>query len=250
MEIAQGIKRQREEAVFFDSPQEILYSIFKFLSPFSQMAATCVCIRWKKIGEDKNFKVIREGCFGKLKWRKHFGEIGEEPALPFDIETDLSSPCPFIHGKTVRETHFLNLIPETLDKQSFNLNLFQEYTGKKLLSSYDYFPEGLKISLGNSSFSTHWILIFKGMVPENKKNEYRYHTFPTVLEFVTANFSYYAETRKFFYEDYKLVHVKCAEEIDGGKVGIMAGYYLKNILNILCESPNNKEFEYSSCRRF
>ncbi|MGZ6330812.1 MAG: SH3 domain-containing protein, partial [Parachlamydiaceae bacterium] len=46
-------------------------------------------------------------AFGKAKWATYFGDIGEEPPLPNNIQTILSSPCPFWPNKKVEETHLL-----------------------------------------------------------------------------------------------------------------------------------------------
>ena len=53
--------------------------------------------------------------FGEACWKKHFGDIGLAPPLPLNIQDILDSPSPYHREKTVKETHILVLIPETLN---------------------------------------------------------------------------------------------------------------------------------------
>jgi hypothetical protein len=54
-------------------------------------------------------------AFGAEKWRKYFGEVGEEPPLPHDIEAILDAPCQYFKGRRVRDTQLLFLDPFAVD---------------------------------------------------------------------------------------------------------------------------------------
>ncbi|MCP5508797.1 MAG: ankyrin repeat domain-containing protein [Chlamydiales bacterium] len=54
---------------------------------------------------------VPDMAFGKAKWAQYFGDIGQEPALPPNIEEILNRPCPIQPEKKVRDTHLLTLIP-------------------------------------------------------------------------------------------------------------------------------------------
>ena len=58
----------------------------------------------------------------KSVWEHYFGAVGEEPALPDDLEAILNSPCPFWEGCQVRDTHMLVLIPSHVAGQPLTLD--------------------------------------------------------------------------------------------------------------------------------
>ena len=51
--------------------------------------------------KEKNKKLLKSPitypdiCFGPNEWREYFGEVGDAPALPADIENILNGPCPY-----------------------------------------------------------------------------------------------------------------------------------------------------------
>ena len=66
--------------------------------------------------------------FGKAEWATYFGDIGQEPPLPDNIDAILNSPCPFFgdKNKKVKDTHELVLIPATIGGEPLTLNKLQE----------------------------------------------------------------------------------------------------------------------------
>lgn len=65
-------------------------------------------------------------AFGAKEWQYFFGDVGVEPPLPADIREILSSRCPFWHDKKVQDTHFLFLVPATIDGLPYTFQLLKE----------------------------------------------------------------------------------------------------------------------------
>src|SRR3990167_1430042 len=70
--------------------------------------------------------VDREG-FGSRKWRQLLGKV---PLAKLDIRLfeALQAPCPFWPSHRVKDTHFLVLIPATVNETPLTLNYFRQLT--------------------------------------------------------------------------------------------------------------------------
>jgi len=172
-------------------PNELLFFIFRHvvtndISTSLQHLKNCtlVCWRWKEIiGVPKlcqqivnvlnNF--IPEIAFGKAEWENYFGEVGVEPSLPGNIHTILESSCPFWPDKKVKETHWLVLVPKTMNGQPLTL----EYMGQlvqslNLLQGYEtqysiFSPCGHeKIKVEQS----RWVLMTRDVIPNSRNKSY------------------------------------------------------------------------------
>src|SRR6476620_385041 len=89
---------QEEKKVDFTDllPQEMILGIFsdlnaEDLAKCQRLNKTCQVLAADKALWDALFPKI---AFGKKQWAKYFGDIGEEPPLPKDIDKILKSPCP------------------------------------------------------------------------------------------------------------------------------------------------------------
>ena len=94
-------------------------------------------------------------AFGKSKWAKYIGDIGEEPPLPKEIFQIMTSPCPDNPRKRIYETHVLTLIPKEVNKQPLTLNSLGEHVqnpkkGNKI--GYRKFPDDFKEFVWKSGF--------------------------------------------------------------------------------------------------
>ena len=98
-----------------------------------------MCKRWKLLGNDARLKEIRDICFGKAKWGKYFGNIGEEPIVPYNIRATLNKDCIFWPEKKVKETHLLVLIPKNLDGKKYHLRAFKKIINN-IICSREFFP--------------------------------------------------------------------------------------------------------------
>ncbi len=113
-------------------------------------------------------------AFGPAEWNKYFGEIGEVPALPQDVEQILNSRCPFWPEKIVRETHLLVLIPKTVNGQPFSVNLLKdliETSGNQrcLLTKLAIFK---RFAFGQGDRwvvdQPYWVLMTKEAIPDSE----------------------------------------------------------------------------------
>jgi len=114
--------------------------------------------------------------FGPTDWVKIFGiEISEFVASPgllsrFNLREVLDGPCPFVVGKTVKETHYFFYLPPNFDGKPLTLKTWQRIfpeTGEFCFSAYmdsgawfrdyDFAKEGLA--------RWSWYLMFEGVVP-------------------------------------------------------------------------------------
>ena len=119
--------------------------------------------------------VFRDEAFGKKEWEKYFGEVGEEPPLPANIEEILNEPCPFWENKKVKETHLLVLIPNTINGKPFTMNYLGELI-QNLESGhstkYGYYYNGAKEAVGDKSYPSHWVLMTRDIIPGSRGKSY------------------------------------------------------------------------------
>ena len=131
-------------------------------------------------------KVQVPACaFGKAKWALHFGDVGEEPPLPEDIEQILQGPCPIWQGKKVEETHILVLIPASVDGVPLTMNSLGALVQKPKsgpASKYD------TCSLGEyqtfSSNHSYWMLMSRDLLQgsRNKAWEAQFQQVATLAQ--------------------------------------------------------------------
>lgn len=138
---------------------------------------------WEKekipLSEQKaRIKELRQFAFGKDKWLKHFGEIGEVPPLPADIYQTLNGGCPFEQGKKVKETHMLVLVPKTVTlKEDMSISLSLKSLGELVKApkvgnktgySGLYAGEHAEIPVEKS----HWTLMTKTIIFSTRNKAY------------------------------------------------------------------------------
>lgn len=155
-----------------------MFVIFSFLNGTELSASSAVNKKWKAISKKYDnilWKtiIIRDWAFGKRKWAKYIGEIGEEPPLPEDIYEILTSPCPVFPRKKVGETHVLTLIPEKVDQQPLTMSRLNELVRTP--------KEGHKTTVvnccSNEKFAqehvhvnkTCWVLMIKNILAKSRK---------------------------------------------------------------------------------
>lgn len=138
-------------------------------------------------------------------WYKYIGDVGEVPPLPEDIDSILKSPCPFIPGKTVEETHFLILIPATLNGTPLTLRRLERFLKREI--SEDKF---LKLDVKLEKYkdrpftdSSYWVLLSKQIFGDHRfekkfGDRYPKYDFPTMTEaFVACAMSWFSNDSNF-----------------------------------------------------
>ncbi len=130
--------------------------------------------RFEEIGSCSIAPAALNMVFGKTQWEKYFGDIGEEPILPSNINQILNGPCPIWPEKKVYETHILTLIPSHIDGKPLTL----EYLGELVKSPKEgQRPSQYKDmnSLDNKTArapKNYWVLMTIDVVPSTRKKSY------------------------------------------------------------------------------
>ena len=204
-------------------------STFRMTSPTHHLAVGPYAVSDRKQvpstgSEEAGTKPIAglASVFGAKEWVQYFGEVGEEPFLPPDIDHILGSPCPFWTGKHVKDTHLLVLIPATVDGHAFTLDLLEELIQNPRRGGhsarYFLYDDEIQRSSGDVySRSSYWVLMTRDVLPGSRKKPYAIqqalvaaqsshvddfpYAIPNVLEAATAILSHYVRSGHRLYED-------------------------------------------------
>ena len=170
-----------------------------------------------KLSSDYVDNRINSSKFGAEDWQRHYGDVGEIPALPEDLESILDQPCPFWPDKKVRDTHMLTLIPDTVNGEKFTLNKLSELIKSPLKgyrsefsSSYDATIKG---ELGDSPVNkSYWVLMTKKTVRTSVSKDYleqegilkeKGYDVPTALEVSTCVLTHFVRRKDALYKQTK-----------------------------------------------
>jgi len=144
--------------------------------------------------------------FGPNEWREYYGEVGDAPALPADIEQILDAPCPYYQaaklmgveemekiGKDrdlfyykfwinkvrknkplkVKNTHLLTLIPKSVNGLPFNLAMVGKLIEKPMKGcitkywSFDVYNHA-EVPVDKS----YWVLMPKDIMPGTRNKNF------------------------------------------------------------------------------
>ncbi|MBI3901259.1 MAG: hypothetical protein HY324_03800 [Chlamydiia bacterium] len=173
--------------------------------------------------------------FGKAEWKNHFGNIGEEPPLPRNIEEILNSPCPFSEDKSVKvkDTHMLVLVPATINEESVTLDMLQEFFETNY-PAYDGFllqGEHGATAVGKS----HWVLMTKAVIPESRNKSYNDqkamlkgtdYVLPQAVEAVVCILAEFIISKTHLYN---MTYTRCAETVEGQYPVIVGNFFHKGL---------------------
>lgn len=165
-------------------------------------------------------------AFGKAEWERYFGEVGEEPSLPRNIDEILKGPCPYWAGKRVEETHLLTLIPSKVDGRPLTLNSLGEMIknprGGGHKTQYRHYHSGVKEELGEQGVPhSYWILMTRDVISGSKDKTYEEqkallkqpYAVPKALEAVTAILMHHARSGERLYRNDPYTDTYCQEKI-------------------------------------
>jgi hypothetical protein len=190
--------------------------------------------------------MIPPQAFGRQEWSQYFGEVGEEPFLPSDIDEILNGPCPFWPGKAVKDTHLLVLIPSTVAGKPFSLDLLGELVkrpkGRGRSTRYRFYDSDIQAALGTrSSGGSYWILMTRDVLEGSRSRRYAAqkaliaararesglpYVLPSALEAATAILSHYVRSGERLYTDAPWTYTRCQELINGEYPVIVGGFSL------------------------
>lgn len=235
---------ERTEQDFFHLlPEEMIIKIFsKFNKHVDLGRCGMVSKRWQVLANDQTLwnALIPEIAIGKIEWESFFGDIGEVPPLPKNIDQILDSDCPIWKGKKVRETHILMLIPKTIDGEQISLNKLRELArfpkqgntaDYKVVKSRQSILWAIIAQLGDKSIdSSYWILMTKDVIPESRNKNYlkqqiiindlnhcsqAKYDVPTALEATTCIFLEHIINRNQLYKQFSPSNAtRCQEELE------------------------------------
>ena len=213
--------------------------------------------------------------FGVRAWRQYFGEVGEEPLLPSDVDEILGSPCPFWPGKIVRDTHLLVLIPATVDDMSFNLNLLGELVRIPKERGYptgcSHYPSDVQGQFGvQSPTRSYWVLMTRDVLEGSRSKSYVAqktlvaahakrtglpYELPGILEAATVILSHYVRSGERLYADAPWTYMRCKELAvwnNGSKCPITVGCFSCGGLDVRSDGSSHSSLYrgVSSLREF
>jgi hypothetical protein len=189
---------------------------------------------------------LPQEVFGAKEWSRYFGEVGEEPFLPSDIDEILNGPCPFWEGKVVKDTHLLVLIPSTVSGKPFTLDLFGELVkrpkGGGRSTKYRFYDSDIQAVLGTRSpGGSYWILMTRDVIEGSRSKRYAIqkaliaaharetglpYVLPSALEAATAILSHYVRSGERLYTDAPWTYTRCQELINNEYPVIVGGFSL------------------------
>ena len=169
---------------------------------------------------------------GQRAWERYYGAVGEEPALPADIEEMMDSPCPFWEGKRVKETHLLVLIPEQLAGRPLTL----DYVGELIKrpqegygTEYRSYPDAIRDAIGHQSpESSYWVLMTRDVLEGSRNKTYKDqcalvadhanrtglpYEVPKALEAAVVVLLHHVRSGERLYSDNPLTYTRCQEKV-------------------------------------
>ena len=169
-------------------------------------------------------------AFGAAEWAEYLGDVGDEPPLPADIASLLSSPCPFWPGKRVEETHLLCLIPATVNGRPLTLMTLRglvQAPKKGHATQYRLINDGIVEQVGQQApLKSHWALMTQDVIPGSRSMTYSEqqallakggsgYEVPSLLEAVTCTFLTYVRFQKRLFADQPWTYTRCRERVGG-----------------------------------
>jgi hypothetical protein len=172
-----------------------------------------------------------ELVFGKQAWEYYFDEIGIEPTLPLNINTILDTSCPFWHGKKIRDTHLLMLIPAKVNGKHFSLNLLEmlirhpQNNGYK--AQYRHYDRHIRQKIGGyAPLQSYWILMTRDILPNSSDKCYQEqqklvdnhanstslpYKLPNALEAATTILMHHVRKGEYLFSNAPRTYTRCKE---------------------------------------
>jgi hypothetical protein len=181
--------------------------------------------------------LVNAFAFGKDKWEKYFGPIGDVPALPNNIVEILCSDDPFNVGKKVAETHMLVLVPTTakgekLTLRSLTVRVKAPLAGHK--SDYRYYSDTVDREHGAKSLQCpQWVLMTRDVIPGSSSKSYAdqkgmmagkpHYEVPDLLPASVVILTHYVRTGERLFSDNPNTYTRC-KEVAGEFQTIVGGF--------------------------
>ncbi len=187
--------------------------------------------------------------FGAEEWRQYFGEVGEAPPLPAHIVAMLNSPCPFWPEKQVKDTHLLVLIPATVSRKPFNLNLLgaliKHPKGGGNPTKFRCYYGSVQGAIGaRSPEKSYWVLMTRGVLEGSRDETYTAqrdlvaacarevglpYELPGALEVAATILLHYVRSGERIYTDVPWTYTRCRDVVDNQYPVVVGGFSPKGI---------------------
>jgi hypothetical protein len=201
-------------------------------------------------------------AIGPREWAQYFGEVGEVPPLPADIDEILESRCPFWPDKQVKDTHLLVLVPEMVNGKSFTLDLLGELVEKPNKGGNKTSIKGIQEALGpRPTNKSYWVLMAHDVLPGSRNKPYdaqealvakhAHYEIPGVLEAATAILLHYVRLGKGLYASGPLhTYIRC--QSSGAQDTFMVGSFSPTSLKFgkISSSTSREDIGVSCLRKF
>ncbi len=171
--------------------------------------------------------------FGAQAWKEYFGvDVGEEPALPENIEAILNSTAPFtLDGETtpqrIRDNHLLVLIPAKVNGEAYSLTKLGEFVKRYFPGNkegYSYYADDVRKQFGGASpGKPYWMLLTRSVLSGSRNRSYtdqkkivqKYsrqgYGLPSGLEAATGILLHYARHRERLFGDSPWTYTRCTD---------------------------------------
>lgn len=272
------------DSLIFDTAIEI----FSYLKSSDFIACNLVYKKWNEfIREDKenflwNAIIKREFAFGKEKWEKYLGEVGEAPPLPNNIFEILKSPCQAFPGKSVAMTHVLTLIPQRVNEKPLTLRSIENLVKKPKQgnkTNFGFIWNRVKSQHGNKQVNeSYWVLMTKDVLRDSRDNKYSQkgsiarsamvdelskktdgkYQIPKLLEATVCIFTKYVENGTYLFNTNPRTYIYCKEKHavfgrwNGGLHPLVIGDFDQKglCISLSCSDIDWSYFGVAALRRF
>jgi hypothetical protein len=186
--------------------------------------------------------------FGQAQWKTYFGDIGDEPSLPDDIDEILHSTCPFSGNEDtkVKDTHMLVLIPATVDGEKLTLDKLEQLIpnskegNKATYRSYGRTKdEHGRAEVGQS----HWVLMTRDILPGSRNKTYndqkelvqlysdQDYVVPDAIEAAVCILMEFVASGVHLYPiTYIPTYTRCAQTVEGQYPVVVGGFGFDGLL--------------------
>lgn len=206
--------------------------------------------------------------FGKAEWATYFGDVGEEPPLPENLEEILNSRCPFSGDESVKvkDTHMLVLVPATVNGEALTLNKLQELIqhpkNEGHATDYGFYSNFVKDEHGNTQVErSHWVLMTRDVLPGSRNqtydkqkelvNQHKGYSLPGALEAAVCILVEHVSSGSKLFSKEPLTYTRCTETVQGKYPVVVGGFGPAGLIVSHCLSfDGDDDFGVAALRKF
>ena len=239
---------QRETALSKVLPPDVETIVYHYVGGLDGLKLTIYTENLCKKEEELQAccSALEKAVFDAEKWRKYYGEVGQEPRIPDWIPRLLTQDCKLWPGKKVYDTHLLTLIPPTVGGKPLTLTSFSELIQKPQNgghgTKYSYYDSDVKKEHGdNPAGPSHWALMTRDVLPDSRNQTYKDqcafmqkrasalgipYTLPSILAGAVSVLCHHVETGTKLFSNSPSTYSRCIEILANKKERpLVFGYF-------------------------